>query len=449
MKKLAIVSSYNEKCGNASYTHVLKNAFSEHFSVEVIPLDLFVLQKVSPRARALGDAHIEKIAKRLAEFDFVNIQFEAGLYGTIVRDIYKRVSKLISASRNLIFTMHRIDLPIKSMRGKIWNSIKNGKFGRVYENVRTSQFESLYERLANLCKAESRKKNVWISVHTRRERRILRDYFDVPNSFDHPLAYLNDTERSAAWKATDRANFLRKYGFRSNVKILGVFGYISAYKGIETAISALNSLPDNYVLALFGSQHPQSVQAEMSIDPYLKSLLKRIRVESEGKVKMKLRRLSKLPRNVQGIDEVSVNQLVDYDISHRVRFLGNVDDPEFIEALRLCDAVVLPYLEVGQSMSGVVALATECGAKMFCANNASFAEVQKYYGPVFHNFDIGNHVELAQKIIQGGSDFKIERDSVYRKYNISTLVELFLQKFGHVPEYVPDFSVSVTNLENQ
>jgi hypothetical protein len=109
---------------------------------------------------------------------------------------------------------------------------------------------------------------------------------------------------------------------------------------------------------------------------------------------------------------------------HRLRFIGNVDDNEFTFLLRNVDAVVLPYIEVGQSMSGIVALAVESGARLFCSNNLSFAEVRRYYGDAFGRFDIGNHIEIAQKVLFDNTDWTIQRAEVYKNYNIASLVRL-------------------------
>jgi hypothetical protein len=93
---------------------------------------------------------------------------------------------------------------------------------------------------------------------------------------------------------------------------------------------------------------------------------------------------------------------------------------------------VLPYLEVGQSMSGVIALAIECGANLYCARNRSFAEVMKYYGEVFVSFDIGNYVELAQKIQRGGNRFEEARSRALATYNLHSNVALHLERMGFV-----------------
>ena len=83
-------------------------------------------------------------------------------------------------------------------------------------------------------------------------------------------------------------------------------------------------------------------------------------------------------------------------------------------------------------MSGVIALAIECGANLFCARNKSFAEVTRYYGEAFVSFDIGNYVELAQKIVRGGNRYEVERDRVLARYNLQTNVALHLEKLGFV-----------------
>ena len=111
MKKLAIISSYNESCGNASYTEVLRQGFSEYYEVDVLPLQLDILGSNASNIKKIADEHIEDLAKSLKNYDYVNIQFEAGLYGNNKKDICRRMKKLINASNNLIVTMHRIDLP--------------------------------------------------------------------------------------------------------------------------------------------------------------------------------------------------------------------------------------------------------------------------------------------------------------------------------------------------
>lgn len=428
MKRLAIISSYNESCGNASYTHVLMKAFSEHVKVDVLPLDLFLLQKTGSKFREHADRHIKQIAARLKDYDYVNIQFEAGLYGSTIRDIYRRIAILIGASPNLIVTMHRID-PLASTR---WNlvteALQRRSVGYYFESRERLAYARLYFKIVQLVKKLSRSKNAWIAVHTRRERRLVQEVYGLANCFDYPLTYLQEAERAKVLDESNRKAFLQKHSIDEGTKVVGTFGYISAYKGFKTAVSALRYLPDNYVLVIFGSQHPQTIRMQTEIDEYLQKLIDFIDEESSNHVKRRVARARKL--KARGMPPEEVSQLIRYNLLDRVRFVGSLPDSDFIEALRCCDAAVLPYLEVGQSMSGVIALAMESGAKMICSNNLGFFEVRKYYGDAYTTFDIGNAVELAQKIVAGPSDFREVRDAVVKKYNIRNSIAEHLDRFG-------------------
>ena len=87
MKKLAIVSSYGEMCGNAAYTDALAKEFSKHYDVQIHKLDVGLLR--NPKSHTLGNKHLHEMAKQLQQYDCVNIQFEAGLFGVIPNKIAK------------------------------------------------------------------------------------------------------------------------------------------------------------------------------------------------------------------------------------------------------------------------------------------------------------------------------------------------------------------------
>lgn len=432
MAKLAIISSYNESCGNASYTHVLKNALSEHYDVDVIALDLFLLQKDGSIFRKQADQHIREIADKLRGYDYVNIQFEAGLYGSTIQDIRKRIEWLIDASKNLVFTMHRLDPIQTTLPSLIINSIKRLSPAYFERVQRLRRYEVLYYQIVKMVERASKTKNAWICVHTKRDRRVVQEMYRFANCFDYPLAFLTDDERTAVKAADRKAAFRAKHSFSENSRVVGVFGYISAYKGVETAIAAMDFLPDDYVLAMFGSQHPQTIKDHMEVDPFIGQIIDSIKSLSKKKFDEESAALRKFARlNITPPDAPTTVAQAKETMLKRVRFMGNLSDPDFIEALRNCDAVVLPYLEVGQSMSGVLVLALESNSRMFVSNNYSFFEARKYFGDVYHTFDIGNALELAQKIELSDKDFSVERDRAYQKYNIKGLTQLFVEKFGN------------------
>lgn len=444
MGRIAIVSTYNENCGNASYTHVLRKEFEKHLDVDVISLDLFLLQKKTAAFRGAADAHIREIAERLKTYDYVNIQFEAGLYGATIPDILRRIKILIEAAPNLILTMHRIDIKQYNLASAFWTLLSTRSFKRFDRIITANRYATLYQSIIDYCKEQSSKKNVWIKVHTRRERRVVTEIYNFANCFDYPLVFLNEEERNESWARTDRSTFMKRHGFEEGDKIIGLFGYLSGYKGIETAIHSLTELPPNYKLALFGSQHPQTIRPNVAFDPYLEALFELVDdLEDDAyKAKLKEKRLERLSQPQYIIDERS-EKLIQLpksasglpNLRERIRFMGSLDDPEFIEALRLCDVVALPYMEVGQSMSGVVVLAMEAGSKMLCASNLSFIETRRYFGDVFAQFDVGNYVELAQKaskIVENPEayEFRENREASFDKYSIEKSIALQIAKFG-------------------
>ena len=441
MSKLAIISSYNENCGNASYTNVLRKSFGEHLDVDVLPLDLFLIQKASPRFRRAADNHIKSLAAQLKNYDFVNIQFEAGLFGATIPDIRKRIRWLIRAAPSLIVTMHRVDVGHITFRQAFGDTVRLRSTRRLREHLAAKRFADLYQDVIRMVGEHAKNNTAWIKVHTKRERRVVTEIYRFPKCFDFPLAFLNEEDRQDALAKNDRSAFRGKYGFKDSDRVVGLFGYISEYKGIETAIRAIAELPDNYKLVLFGSHHPQAIQANTVLHPYLASLIDTI--DESGGIKYnedlrtaKLKRANSPSMRFSNGDEPAVETRM--PLSERVIFAGNLPDPEFIEALRLADAVVLPYLEVGQSMSGVAILGMEAGARMICAQNHSFAEIKRYFGEVFTSFDMGNYLELAQRIKSYAEgveslDFDAPRDEAYTKYNIRLSVREQLERFGFKP----------------
>ena len=125
MKKLAIISTYNESCGNASYTEVLRKEFSKYYEVDILPLQLDILSSNASNIKKIANKHIDEISQAVKNYDYVNIQFEAGLYGNTKNDILRRVKKIIKASNNAIakiirtkFTVWAGTVPSPSQRSK-------------------------------------------------------------------------------------------------------------------------------------------------------------------------------------------------------------------------------------------------------------------------------------------------------------------------------------------
>lgn len=275
-KRLAIISSYNESCGNASYTEVLRREFSNYCDVEILPLPQFLLKSKFAQVIKKADKYIDELAERVKEFDYVNIQFEAGLFGNTRTEIYRRVSKLIGASNNLIVTMHRVDMPRSVMDRSILKLLVRFKFFEALQVMRNNRFFSIYRDIVRLIKEKNRSGNAAVIVHTKRDRINIQEVFGFDNVYDFPITFLNKAQRTRTRNEAYRSEFLQKYGFSENDVVIGLFGFISSYKGFDTVLHALQYLPSNYKVAFWGRQHPMSILENVPLDEYIGRLLKNI-----------------------------------------------------------------------------------------------------------------------------------------------------------------------------
>jgi hypothetical protein len=66
--------------------------------------------------------------------------------------------------------------------------------------------------------------------------------------------------------------------------------------------------------------------------------------------------------------------------------------------MAISDVVVMPYLEVGQSASGPISQAVELGCRVIASRTHAFLGFARYHPQTIEFFDIGNHLELAERI---------------------------------------------------
>lgn len=409
-KKLAIVSSYNELCGNATYTEVLRREFSKRYDVTILPLNVGLLNTAERHLRRLADEHINEMCRLLPTFDFVNIQFEAGLYGAYPSQIINRTSRLIQASRNVIVTMHRVDLPVSPFDKQFIKLVLSGRMYTAAKSFKNRRyFASIYSRLVRFMQAERRRRSVNIVVHTKRERWNIENVFGFAPVYDHPLTFLNHEQRSEYPKKFNKASFRQKHGLSESDISIGIFGFLNENKGHETAIKALAYLPDEYTLLICGAQHPATIAPDTRVDRYISRLLSLIQ-KNGGRPKEP----GTTPRR---------------PLSDRVRFVGELDDERFIEALYCCDLTVLPYMETNQSGSGIAALALESGSRAIFSRNRAFMELAQYYPNAFPWCDIGNYLELASKITTYVPVYDEALSAAIESFNVESNIQMYERIF--------------------
>ena len=156
-----------------------------------------------------------------------------------------------------------------------------------------------------------------------------------------------------------------RLGLGPHTTLIGVFGYFGYYKGLDTAIEALALLGHDHHLLVFGRQHPQSIRLGESVAPAVRGPIEL--VERLG-------------------------------VAERVHFVGELSDDEFVAAAAQVDCCWLPYVETDQDSSGIAGITFDVGRRIIASNTITFDETLRLMPyPGVERFDIGNHLELAEK----------------------------------------------------
>jgi glycosyltransferase involved in cell wall biosynthesis len=394
-RKLAIVSTYDDLCGIAGYTRALARRLSRDFDVRVFDLDQFLMRSTHRSVRELADREIAEMGRAFAGFDCVNIQLEYGTLGRQPNDMTRRFKMLASAAPQLSVTFHTTLTRDDTNRWRdIFWAFVSGRWRRALDMLHARQFErSVGDVVIRHLRRLQAKKWVAIIVHTRRDARLMKHVNRLRNVFDHPLAFLSPAEVERTRLRAHRAAFPALAALPAGAKVIGVFGFLGEYKGVETAIRALRHVPDDYHLAIFGGVHPNEIRRD-AVNGYVAKLLEEIHADAsvfddapEGRLNLTLAAgdLAKLfehPKN----------------LAPRVHFMGAQSDDKFADAMAVCDIVALCYHEVGQSSSGPMSIAIEMGSRVIATRNHAFLQFARYHPERVEFFDIGNHLELAERL---------------------------------------------------
>lgn len=410
MKKprLAIVSTFDDDCGIAGYTRSLRQQIEPDFEVDVFDLDQAFMRNASSGIAAAADRMIRDFCAGANRYDFVNIQLEPGTLGSDWRSVLRRFKWIVEAAPVLSVTFHtmirrdRFDhrqftLDLRQLR--IADAMRNLTSHRGHVGLNTG--------IERILREASRKKPVSVIMHTRRDARLMRYSYGFPSVYDHPLVFKDEAEAVRLRATTSRADFPSLESLPPDARIVGVFGFISEYKGFDTAIRALRMLPDNYHLAVFGGLHPEAIRRYETVNPYLRRLLDIAAVDSSifdaGNPTFDAGRPKAANVDVHvslPLPEPRSHDLIAHpdSLARRVHFLGPQTDEDFARGMCLCESVILPYVEVAQTSSGVLSLALDMGARIIAARNFAFLEFGRYFPNSVEWFDIGNHVELAERL---------------------------------------------------
>jgi glycosyltransferase involved in cell wall biosynthesis len=400
-ERMAIISTSSRLCGIAAYTAALERQLGDAFDITVFDLDQYLMRSLHRRVRKLADRHVKQICRAIRRFDVVNLQLEHGTLGRYGADIFRRFRWLTEAAPRLTVTFHTLPLPPAFDAAAFFKAVATLNLkaaARLQRDFRRAHL--LSHGFARQLRRVQAHKPVGAIVHNRRDRRDVRYLYGVRHVVDHPLSYFSAAELAAIRAGASRRRFPLLDPLPDAAVLIGVFGFLNEYKGIGTAIEALQYLPNDYHLLVFGGVHPHEIEARRKRHPYISSLYAQAYVDTSLYEQMSAVEGERAPQLVIDSD-AGLRRLIGNhprDLSDRIHFMGALAEGEFLAGMAICDAVVFPYLEVGQSASGPISQALELGCRIIASRTHTFLEFAEYHPGAIEFFDIGNHLELAGRL---------------------------------------------------
>jgi glycosyltransferase involved in cell wall biosynthesis len=161
-------------------------------------------------------------------------------------------------------------------------------------------------------------------VHNRRDLFDAKYLYGLRRVFDHPLAYLAADEVEAVRADASPRQFPMLDELPDDAVLIGVFGFLNEYKGFTTAIQALQHLPKNHHLLIFGGIHPQHITRHQARHPYISSLFDEAHIDATLYGDLNAVEAGKAPQLVISAEE-GVRELLGThprDLSDRIHFMG-------------------------------------------------------------------------------------------------------------------------------
>lgn len=429
-KRFALISTSDELCGIAAYTRSLEKQLSDVFDVTVFDLDQYLLRSTHGRVRKFGDKHIQDICREIRDYDAVNLQLEHGTLGRSCHDIHRRFLWILRAAPRLSVTFHTIFRCEAFNFHEFMREILRLNFTKAIAMRSAYNREHLLSAgVASRLRRAQRFKPVSLIVHTRRDLAHMKFVHGMRNVHDHPLSFLTSAEAQEIRLAARRDKFAVLDAVPKGSRLVGVFGFLGRYKGFDTVVRALHHLPKDYHLLIFGGVHPNEIKPHQPIDPVVSSLYDAGYVDTSVAERIRAGSGATAPAVSVAVDGSMRDLLIEHpkDLSDRIHFLGAQNDADFLSGMAICDSVVFPYLEVGQSSSGPISQALELGCRVIASRTHTFLQFARYHRDMIEFFDIGNHLELAGRILARPQFDTGERLPVF---NVETNKAIYLAANG-------------------
>ena len=295
---IAILTPWNQQCGNAEFAKRLTSGFTSFSTIEPIELENLI-EHDTLDSRWKQERYITKLIKqvRASDSDLVHIQHEFCFFGRARRYADRRLLRLMRNIRKpIVLSLHTWKSSMCWQSGKPWFK---GALSAIYFKIKNRWMRRC------LLAADA------IVVHSKDTyAKVIKAY---PKLRKRVFLLPIPVEPVVSDGVT------APYQKRPGEKWLVLPGFVTRYKGHRHIIDVMSGLPAEYRLVVAGGVHPKDRMGH----EYWSELLSRI-------------------------DEVGCQD--------RVVFTGFLNDSaEQAAVLRQADVFVLPYDEVGQSGSAVLA----------------------------------------------------------------------------------------------
>ena len=301
---IALLTPWNQQCGNAEFAKRLTSGFTTFATVEPIELENLI-EHDTLDSRRKQERYITKLIKQVhaSDADFVHIQHECCFFGKTRRYADRRLLRLMRNIRKpIVLSLHtwRDSMCKKGMKLSLKSALSS-----LYYKIRNRQMRRcLFSADAIVVHSKDTYAKI-IKTYPRLRKRV----YLLPIPVEPVIS----------------DGVTAPYQKRPGEKWLVLPGFVSRYKGHRYIIDAMPELPAEFRLVIAGGVHPKDRLGH----EYWSELLARI-------------------------DEVGCQD--------RVVFTGFLDDSaEQAAVLKQADVFVLPYDEVGQSGSAVLAEVLSCG----------------------------------------------------------------------------------------
>ncbi len=382
--KLTMVTPWKQECGNAEYAERL--CWGLETFAQVTPVDLRnFMDDFELRSQQSIRQHFENLLSRIQSqpSDVVHIQHEFCFFGRTIQRSNAEFLKLVQKIRKpIVVTLHTwLDRDSKK-------KIKLSKILRSpLEYFRASaQRRNLYKALC-LCDA--------IVVHTHDTYAAvvtafpkLRDRIKVIHI---PIAPVDSSSEEPILKKSENETWMVLPGF------------VSPYKGHSHAVHALELLPKEYKLVVAGGRHPKDRNASR----YWMDLLQLIELKG---------------------------------LQTRVLFTGFLPSAGQAAILKQADLFLLPYDEVGQSGSAVLADSLAYGCPVITSKARSMFAYRMSHDTVYccTSTDVGQAEMLSECIVratektQENQEIAKQREAARKRYSLNAIGQAYERLYKDV-----------------